>query len=374
MTQTDALISQRFHGDGSAIEESADGAPLPDGGPARPAVVNLSWKRRAKRRLLWHPMRIYAHFELPRYGHILDWYGINAQEEWLDAPTLVSRERFTGWKIRLDLSDFFQRLEYFFGTTTELAVVSLMQRSLRPGEVFFDGGANTGLLSLIGAGLVGERGRVLAFEPNPEVYERLRWHVETNRITQITCYDAGLSDVSETLPVLMPDIHNHASGTLGGIPARYGAAVTKVGECRTVRGDDILDRDDTRPLFAKLDVEGFEVRALRGMMETVRRRLPAVVAEVNDEMLLVNRSSSVELHSMLADLGYSAWALDRGGFTTRHRLWLHPLQPHQVSWEKDAVWLHPKGPHWERLAPCMQPPGRYWRHIRMAKGLPAAAQ
>src|SRR5204863_3722058 len=130
---------------------------------------------------------------------------------------------------------------------------------------------------------------------------------------------------------------------------------------------------DTRPLFVKLDVEGFEVRALNGLMQTVRRQLPAVVAEVNDEMLQVNGSSSAQLHSTLADLGYSAFALDRAGFIGRHRLWLHQLQPHHISWEKDAVWLNPRGPHWERLAPCMQPPGRYWRHMRLARGQRADA-
>jgi FkbM family methyltransferase len=342
-------------------------APVQPTPPPRP-VVKLRLKRRIKRYGLWHPMRWYTRLEFPRYGFILDWYGINAQHEWLDAPTLTTRERFTGWTIRLDLSDFFQRLEYFFGATTELALVSLMQRAIGRAEVFFDGGANTGLLSLLGASLVGPRGQVLAFEPNPGVYRHLRWHVDQNRISQITCFQAGLSDTTETLPVLMPGTGNFAAGTLGGIPARYGADVTRIGECRTVRADDMLDPADTRPLFVKLDVEGFEVRTLKGMLNTIRRRLPAVVAEVNDEMLQVNGSSSLEMHSLLADLGYSAFALDRGGFITRHRLWLHPLQPHEIAWEKDVVWLHPKGPHWERLARCMQPRGRYWRHIRIARG------
>jgi len=49
----------------------------------------------------------------------------------------------------------------------EMVIVSLMRRLLKAGDTFVDGGANLGVLSLIGGKLVGPTGKVVAFEPQP---------------------------------------------------------------------------------------------------------------------------------------------------------------------------------------------------------------
>ncbi|PYT56961.1 MAG: hypothetical protein DMG35_21155, partial [Acidobacteria bacterium] len=53
-----------------------------------------------------------------------------------------------------------------------------MQRYLLPGMTFYDIGANIGFFSLLAARIIGAQGRVVAFEADPEVAQRLRDHVE----------------------------------------------------------------------------------------------------------------------------------------------------------------------------------------------------
>lgn len=323
-----------------------------------------AWDR-AKRAVFWHVARLYARAELPRFGALLDWLGLNEARWWIDAPVRETTSRWFGHRLRLDLSDYHQRLAYFMGGTTELEVLALMRAAVREGDVVLDGGANIGLLTLAASAMVGARGRVHAFEPLPHVLEELRRHVGENRRGNVDVHGAGLGDESRTVTVRVPGWDNWAAGTLGPVPARFDGQVRTEGSVSVVRADDVLDPHDRRPLFVKLDVEGFELRALRGMAGTIGRLLPAIVLEVNAEMLTLNGSTVADLVAFMSANGYGAWALDRAGFRARHRLWLHPLLPHEVEWEKDVLFLHPQGVHWARLFPNMKPRGWYWKHHRM---------
>ncbi|GMV72880.1 MAG: FkbM family methyltransferase [Leptolyngbya sp. PLA2] len=322
-----------------------------------------------KRDLLLPLARMYAHLELPRYGYFLHFCGMNSQDAWRDAPTVECRERYFGHRMRLDLADFFQRIAWFFGCYGELDVLSAVSCVVRPGDECVDGGANIGLVTLHMAGCVGPSGLVHAFEPGPKPLERLRWHVERNRLAHVVVHAEGLSDEQATLEYKRPGFDNLANGTLGAVPERYGEAVFDRAQVRVVRGDDVIDTRSDRPLFIKLDVEGFEHKALSGFRRAVESRSPAVLLEVNGEMLGANGSTPEAVHDELARLGYAAFALDRSGFRRRHRLFLHRLTRKQVGYEKDVLWLRPGTVHWTRAEPHMLDPDRhvYWRHVDLAR-------
>lgn len=305
----------------------------------------------------------YARHELPRYGHLLNRWGLSRQSDWRDASVVEIRDRLHGLWMRLDLADFFQRIAYFFGSYHELDILTTLGAGLQPGDVFLDGGANIGLVTLHASCLVGPGGVVHAFEPNPVAARRLRWHMARNHLTNIRCYEGGLSDATEQLELRVPGEGNLAAGTLGPVPGRYHGETSQTARVIAVRGDDMLPRDDARPLFIKLDVEGFELRAMTGLRATIEARLPAILTEVNGEMLEANGTSPRGVFDTLAPLGYRLFALDRRGFRKRHALALHPLEREHIDLEKDVLFLHPRGPHWARFAPSMMPPGRYWRHL-----------
>ncbi len=295
--------------------------------------------------------RQYIRHQLPATSIVLRACGVLWQPFWKDAPTVVSRERNSGAAMRLDLSDFFQRLAYFRGCYHELDVMNTVATCIRPGDLVLDGGANIGLLTLFFVHLVGTEGQVIAVEPGPRALEGLRWHVEHNNLDYVRIEPIGLSDEAGEQHYKVPDFHNLGAGTLGPIAQRYGGKARDRTQVHTVRGDDLFNPGDTRPLFIKLDIEGFEFRALRGLTRTIETRLPAVLSEVNSEALSLNGTSPREIADMLTALGYRMFGLRQFGSLRGHKLEFPMISFDQLDDQQDILFLHPDSVHWRRAEP-----------------------
>lgn len=102
----------------------------------------------------------------------------------LFAPTSKLVEgQIGGFDYQFDFRDELQRLMYF--GLYEQAETTLIAGSLRAGDVFLDIGANIGYYSLMASRLVGESGRVYAFEPIPENAHKILAAVQLNGIRNI---------------------------------------------------------------------------------------------------------------------------------------------------------------------------------------------
>lgn len=146
---------------------------------------------------------------------------------------------------------------------------------LSPGHVFYDVGAHMGYYTLLGAELVGPRGRVVAFEPNPENLDYLRRHVAINAYDNVEVRgEAVAGDVGE--------LRFDASGDsfTGRLAAGGSLAVTVT----------TLDRAHAEgaplPAVVKIDVEGAELDVLHGA--------EAVIAAAHPVLLVATHSA--ELH------------------------------------------------------------------------------
>lgn len=314
-------------------------------------------------------LRWYARRELPRFGELVTRHGrLEDLAFWSDAPIVEIRERFHRCRVRLNPRDFYHRIWYYFGSYHELEILSVIKTGLRPGDRFVDGGANIGMISMYAAGIVGPAGLVMSFEPYPPIFDELRFHVEVNGLSQVRLHRMGLSDEPSEMEIRLPGHGNLAAATFSPIPDRYAGVVASGGVVPIVRGDDVLDHDDHRPLMIKLDVEGFEVRAIAGLARIIEKQLPAVVAEANAELLDLNGTPPELMWDMFVRIGYQAFAMDRGGFRSRHRLWLHPMPREWIRHERDVVFLHPASAMWPRFQKAIQPPGRYWKHLGVFPG------
>src|SRR5215210_1011896 len=86
-----------------------------------------------------------------------------------------------GFAFHCDTRDSVAR-EVCFTGRYEPQETQLASRMLRPGDVFVDVGANWGYFSLAAAHWVGPRGTVIAFEPEPRLFELLAGNVAANRL------------------------------------------------------------------------------------------------------------------------------------------------------------------------------------------------
>jgi FkbM family methyltransferase len=157
--------------------------------------------------------------------------------------------------------------------TWEADVIRLLERTLQPGDVFVDVGANIGFHSVIGSRLVGPGGRVFALEPLPWTVDVLRANVWRHRGGNITVVPAAASDAVGTATLTIPREGRSGAGLdLGQLP---GASETV--EVVTTTLDDLLGELPVSVL--KIDVEGAELRVLAGAANVLERS-PAIVLVV----------------------------------------------------------------------------------------------
>jgi FkbM family methyltransferase len=134
-------------------------------------------------------------------------------------------------------------------------------RDLLPeGGTFVDVGANVGAYSLWAARVVGERGRVIAYEAEPRNYDVLKTNLELNRVKNATAFNVGVSDQAEQLTLYLNASKNSGGNTfVPGIHPPGPGTITV--PCRPLLGL-LRESGAARVDFMKLDIEGFESRVL----------------------------------------------------------------------------------------------------------------
>jgi FkbM family methyltransferase len=194
-------------------------------------------------------------------------------------------------------------LDEAIGTNWEMRVLS---DHLRPGDTFLDIGANHGSYSLAAARLVGETGRVLAFEPQPELACLIRRSAELNGLTNIDVKEIALSDSEGTAEFFVPVMF---SG-MGGLHRAFSAAAEHTTLSVTKQCLDAVAVREALAgtVFMKMDVEGNELHVLRGGAEFLKAHKPAVLFELNPASLAAADTSAATLLTAFQQLGYAEFS------------------------------------------------------------------
>jgi FkbM family methyltransferase len=166
---------------------------------------------------------------------------------------------------------------------------------LQEGGVFFDGGANHGLLSLGLARKLGDRVRFHLFEPNPDLRESFGKSLALYPGIQVRINSEAVSDEDGTV---LFEVQKEQTGLshivkTGGIPIRSIKLDTYI-------KDASLDCVE----LLKLDIEGYELAALRGAEHALENhRIKAIYFEYS-EKLLVRVAPPAKLIEFLDSLSY----------------------------------------------------------------------
>jgi FkbM family methyltransferase len=174
---------------------------------------------------------------------------------------------------------------------------------LAPGEVFVDGGANVGLFSLRAAPVVGPSGRVVACEPVPGTMKLLRANAALNDFPALDLHQVALSDEPGTRAF---SAFEDGSGLASFAPLSDGGAAIRVA---TTTLDEVTEPFGDRVSLVKLDIEGAEVKAIRGAQRLIARSAPMFLVEIEPEHLARQGSSVDDLRASLAPQGYEAYAI-----------------------------------------------------------------
>jgi FkbM family methyltransferase len=204
-----------------------------------------------------------------------------------------------GARFRGTLSGLVQRSVFHFGEY-EPNLTAFVREHLRPGDVFVDVGANVGYFSLLAARLVGEAGSVVAVEAAPSTFAALEANLARNGAVNVRAVDAAAFDRETTLPIY----HIPSEENTGGASVVHDVgpqeALVRAAPLAALLGDAEI----ARARLIKIDVEGAEVAALRGLLPVIDR-LP------RDAQLIVEtlRANVAEVQAILEPRGYAAHVL-----------------------------------------------------------------
>lgn len=191
---------------------------------------------------------------------------------------------------------FRRQLRYGTFATPEPEYVHLGEW-IAAGDWVIDIGANVGHYTIRLAQLVGEAGRVLAFEPVPETFELLAANLAFVGAHNVSLFNVAVSAHSAVMSLSIPQFPS-------GLANFYCAGLTTTSpwphdpqadfNVLTLALDTLgIPR---RVSLVKVDVEGHELRALQGMERLLRRDAPRLIVE----------GATDDICSFLSELDYES--------------------------------------------------------------------
>lgn len=182
-----------------------------------------------------------------------------------------------------------------------------IERSVRPGDIVLDIGANSGIHTLLLARQVGSEGRVYAFEPTAFAFAKMQKNLSLNPefAPQVQPLEIGLTDVpGHALPDAISSSWNLSAPIAAANPLDMGYAQSTSG-ARTLTLDEwSAENTLTRLDWIKLDVDGFEVRVLRGALGTLAKWRPKIFLEIAPHHFVRPEETFEHLIEIIRDAGY----------------------------------------------------------------------
>jgi FkbM family methyltransferase len=171
--------------------------------------------------------------------------------------------------------------------------------------VVYDIGAFQGLLTMFFAR---QARQVVAFEPSQRNRTRLQQNLKLNHFTNVTVRDVGVGSKSGNIELVSWDLMPGGSSGDANVTQtlRKSNVATRAESVRIVTLDDEIRISGLpKPDFIKVDIEGMEIDALRGGVQTIREHRPALFLEMHGETMNLKRSKAREIIAYLLLLGYA---------------------------------------------------------------------
>lgn len=172
------------------------------------------------------------------------------------------------------------------------------ERFLREGDMVIDAGANIGLLTLRAAKIVGEKGNVISIEPHPETFQWLEKNLFLNKFSNIHLHNVAVGHKEQIVPFTnfkIKDVNkiSDIEGTLKLPMKTLDTLCVQVLRCNLL----------------KIDVEGFELPALFGA-EDLLKRTDVVMFESSPRNFALQNYTLQDIFRYLSLQGFFVYKID----------------------------------------------------------------
>ena len=195
---------------------------------------------------------------------------------------------------------------YILFRNWEELTTEAFKKAVIEGNIVLDIGANIGFFTLLAARLVGKKGKVYAFEPEPINYNLLTKNIELNGYNNIIPLQKAVSNVNGMVTLFLDNKDT------GAHTIRQCQDNKEFVEVESVTLDEFF-KNEKHPIdVIKMDIEGAEMAAFLGMERIIRENdnlkifvefYPTAIREMGD-------SPDEFVHKLLEDYRFSILVID----------------------------------------------------------------
>lgn len=221
-----------------------------------------------------------------------------AQHNQYPKPSLRKRN-LNNLNLKLDISNLNDWYLYFGFKDYSLQNFYSMIKS---NEIVFDIGANIGATTLVFSKIIQQSGKVFSFEPHPGSFEKLKYHVEKNELSNVEIYQVGIGAEKSTQEIFTVNernsgmnriLLNNKNDYLNGL------------KIDLITIDEFVMSNEIKEIGAiKIDVEGFEFEVLKGAKNTLKQFSPKLFIEIDSNNLKMNNCTPRIIFEFLENLDF----------------------------------------------------------------------
>ena len=208
----------------------------------------------------------------------------------------------------LNPTEHIQQQLFWYGYY-EKELGEVFNKIVKPGDVFLDLGANIGYFSLLVASNWPSV-KVFSFEPLAALFQHMNDNVRLNNIKNISTVNAAVGETNEEKELFVSGPDNLGMSSFHQ-PGNYSGKKERV---KVVAIDDWLKTSGLSKIdIIKLDIEGSELAALKGMREVLQRQKPVLIAEMNPESLSMFNLKPSAIREYLKQLNFEGFLILANG-------------------------------------------------------------
>lgn len=172
---------------------------------------------------------------------------------------------------------------------------------------FLDIGAHIGLYS-IPIAIKSNSTKVFSFEPANFNYSMLQKHIKLNKLSNVEAFNVLVGEQADNaIPFLEDDTGINPMNSLADVSKTKGNITTTK---EMIRLDDFCKEKGIKPEVMKIDVEGAEIKVLKGSMETLKACKPKIFLSLHPRHIKALGDSTDEITNICQELGYKILTID----------------------------------------------------------------
>ena len=184
----------------------------------------------------------------------------------------------SGIKLRLPT-----RYYKYYGSEYEKDSIAQMKKEIHSGQTVIDIGAQLGLMTKLFADLVGQEGKVYAFEPTPSTFSLLKKTIAINNINNIA--RPVQKAVSNEKGVATFNISEQEASNANSL-SKNNNDHTRGIKVELISVDDFVKEFKINKIdYIKIDAEGAEFAVLKGAEKTIKKDRPKMLLALHPEAI-----------------------------------------------------------------------------------------